>query len=410
MKRRPNEGSIHRRPNGTWCGQINLGPDLDGKRRRKTIYARTEEECTRKVRALLHQLDVNGDLPTSDITLAKWLEDWLERIAANRVKPGTYRSYKTAVDHHIVPSIGKIRIGRLSVAHIRRMHSDITSRQSQRGKGKVSSTTAHNAHRVLSAALADAVREGRVGRNVAALVPAPTKAESDRLGLSGSAAMSLLRSAPEARWLFALLTGARQGERLGLRWSHVDLDNGIADLAWSLTRVTFAHGCDGTCGKKSARVCPSRYLPIPEAMRHEPLAGNHVLMTPKTRGSRRIVPLPAPLIDALRLQQQTTGHSRFGLVWCQDDGSPIEQKEDWTDWQNALTTAGLPKVTLHEARHTTASLLLELGVDVKVISAILGHSNAVITRQYQHASVDLSRAALSGLADRLELTAAAATG
>lgn len=406
LRRRNGEGSLHRRANGTWCAQIDLGYDLDGKRRRKTIYGRTEEDALHKLREAQRQYALNGDLPTSDIPLSKWLDDWLERIAAQRVKPGTLRSYRTAIVHHIKPSIGTIRLGRLSVAHVRKMHADITSMPARRG-GKVSPTTAHNAHRVLSSALADAVREGRVGRNIASIVPAPAKADSERRGLSASAAVSLLRHTPDSRWLAALLLGLRQGERLGLRWSHVDLDAGVADIAWSLTRVTYAHGCGGTCGTTPRR-CPQRTLPIPPGMRHEPLAGNLVLMAPKTRGSRRVVPLPAPLVEALRLQHAVTGRSRLGLVWCDADGDPIDPHDDWKDWHDALKAAGLPKITLHEARHTTATLLLELKVDRRVISELLGHSQMVTTEGYKHVAVDLSREAVSGLAQRLELTAAGA--
>lgn len=407
-RERYGEGSVHQRPNGTWCGQIELGLDASGKRRRKFLYAKTEAELRKKMKVARRQRDDNGDLDTADLTLGRWLDDWLERIAAKRVKPATLRSYRTAVNHHIKPSIGKVRLSRLGATHIRKMHADITGRPSKRSTRTLSTTTAHNAHRVLAAALADAVLEGRVGRNIASIVPAPSKDDSDRLGLTASSAVALLTACPDSRWLAALLLGLRQGERLGLRWSHVDLDAGIADLAWSLTHVSYAHGCGGACGLTPRR-CPKRHLPIPAGMRHEPLEGNLVLMAPKTRGSRRIVPLPDPLLHALRAQHDITSGRRFDLVWCDDDGSPIEPKQDWQDWQDALKQAGLPKVTLHEARHTCASLLLELGVDVKVIGSILGHSQVTTTRGYQHASVDLSRAALAGLAQRLELPAAAAT-
>lgn len=399
-RERRGEGSVHQRPNGSWCGQIDLTPDTSGKRRRKTVYAATEPELRKKMRLLRRQLDDAGDLATSDPRLQTWLADWLERVAARRVKPGTLRAYRTAVTHHINPSIGSIYLSRLSVAHVRRMHADVSDR--------LSTTTAHNAHRVLCAALGDAVLEGKVGRNVAALVAAPPKADNDRLGMSVSTAKTLLRSTTDSRWLAALLLGLRQGERLGLRWDYVDLDNGIADLSWSLAHVTWAHGCKDA-KSHTARSCPERKLPIPAGMRHEVLCGNSVLLTPKTRSSRRVVPLLPPLVHALRQQRETTGNSIYGLVWCNIDGTPIGQKQDWQDWKDALAAAGIPHVTLHEARHTTATLLMELGVDAKVIGAILGQSSVLTTRGYQHVSLELSRAALAGLADRLELPAAAAT-
>lgn len=401
-RERRGEGSVHQRPNGSWCGQVTLQPDSAGRRRRKTIYAATETELRQKMRLLRRQLDDAGDLSTSDPRLETWLTDWLERIAARRVKPGTYRAYRTAVNKWITPAIGSIYLSKLNVTHVRKMHADIIDRQ------ELSPTTARNAHAALSAALDDAMRENRVTRNVAKMVDPPAKDDSDRIGMSASTAMTLLRSTTDSRWLAALLLGLRQGERLGLRWSHVDLDAGIADLSWSLAHVTYSHGCKDSEGH-TARSCPQRRLAIPAGMRHEVLCGNHVLLTPKTRSSRRVVPLLAPLVAALREQQKITGDSAHGLVWCNEDGTPIGQKQDWQDWRDALATAAIPHVTLHEARHTTATLLLELKVDAKIIAAILGHSSVVTTRGYQHASLDLSRAALEGLADRLGLPSGAAT-
>lgn len=394
-----------------WAGQVELGCSSSGQRRRRTIYGRTQAEVVKKIATLRRQLVERGDLPTADMTVAKWLEHWLREIATDRLKPNTLRSYKTAVNKHIVPSLGRQRLGTLSAQHVRQMHRDLKDRG-------LSSTTALNAHRILSVALNDAMREGAVPRNVAAIVRAPSKAVSTRTGLTGEEAIAALKVAAGlplgSRWLAAFLLGVRQGERLGLRWSHLDLEAGVADLSWALQRVTYSHGCvprgaTVTCGKKRGASCPQRRLDIPDGMEHDVLAGNLVLMRPKTEGSIRVVALIEPLRLALLRRQEEVERQRPGyavdhdLVWCTDTGGPIDPRDDWSDWRALLTAAKVPLVTLHEARHTTATLLLELGVDPKVVQQLLGHSSVAVSQGYQHVSLALQREALGDLGRRLEL-------
>lgn len=406
-RRRPGEGGVNRRPNGTFAAVIELAPDTDGKRRRKFAYAKTEREALAALGKMRRQLEETGDLPTADMPLGKWMTYWLENIAFKRVKPGTFVSYRSAVVHYINPSIGKRPLSRLSLAHVRQMH-DYT-----RSLG-CNSTTARKAHRVLAAALNDAVREGRVGRNIASLVPAPAKAVSTRGPLSYAEAVDMLKIAARseetaARWLAAFLLGARQGELLGLRWDHVDLDAGLIDLAWSLQVINYAHGCGGGCGK-TAKGCPQRWLPIPDGFEFERLEENRnlCLLRPKTRTSRRVVPLADALWAALRLHRENAAPNPHGLVWAREDGRPISPKEDWTAWTDLLKAAGIKrKVTLHEARHSTATWLAEEAVAENVIVNLLGHSDVIVNRSYQHLSPATGREALNLLGAKLALPNAA---
>lgn len=417
-RRQRGEGTIYvhkRDANGKpirYAGQVELGWDTEGRRRRKTIYGHSHNEVVRKMQALRRQLHEHGDLPTSDVTLETWLKKWLREIAVDRLKPNTLRSYKTAVHKHIIPAIGRQRLSTLSAQHIRQMHRAIT------GRG-LSSTTALNAHRILAAALNDAIREGYTPRNVATLVRAPAKAVSKRQGLTAEEAVKVLRVAASQRlgstWLFAFLLGVRQGERLALRWSHLDLTVGAADVSWGLQRVTYDHGCmprdaDPTCGKKRGASCPKRKLSIPEGMEYEVLKGNLVLMRPKTDDSRRMVALIEPLRLALLHRQAAVDGERASytedhdLVWCEENGAPIDPRDDWECWHQLLEEAGVRPVAQHEIRHSTATLLLELGVDPRVVQELLGHSKMVTTHIYQHVSLTLQRQALDELGARLELT------
>lgn len=402
-RRRPGEGAVTRRANGTYAAVVELASEpVTGKRRRRFVYAKTEREALSRLKDLQRQLDESGDLPTSDWTVGKWLPYWLEHIARDRVKPGTWQSYKSAVDHYLIPSIGKRPLSRLSPEHIRKMHTYV------RGLG-CNSTTARKAHRVLSIALNDAVKEGKTPRNMASLVRAPAKAVSHRGALSWDEGKKILTVAAKdertgSRWLAAFLLGARQGELLGLRWAHVDLNAGMADLAWSLQPVRWAHGCAEPC-ERIARACPQRRLPIPDGFEYEQLDGNLCLLRPKTDQSRRVLPLPDYLWEALRLLHEQPGPNPHGLVWTRPDGRPVHPRDDWAAWKTLLRAAGIKRsVTLHEARHSTATWLGDSGVPENVAESLLGHSDVLTTRSYTHLSPVIGRAALNQLSERLELT------
>lgn len=390
-----------------YVGQIDLGYDVDGKRRRKTIYGTSRQDVKEKMAKATRELADRGDLPTSDITVAQWLTYWLEHIAADRLKPGTITGYRTVVSQRLIPALGKHRLERLAPHHIREMHQQIIT-------AGLSSTTAGNAHRVLSSALNDAVREGRLGRNVAAITRAPGKDKSDRSNLTAAEAIQVMKAAADTRngstWLFALLLGLRQGERLGLRWSHVDLETREIDVTWSLQRTSWAHGCKPPCGLKAPR-CPKRSPEIRRDLEHVTLEDNYVLLAPKTEHSRRVIPLPDIVLIPLerRLaqveQERRLYDADHNLVWCRPDGGPIRPRDDWQTWRDLLTQCKIRAATLHEARHTTATLLFELGVDQHVITAILGHSEVTVTRGYQHVSRTLARDALNELGTTLALPA-----
>lgn len=404
-RRRPGEGSVYQRKNGTWAATLDLGLDENGDRRRRHVYRKTEDEAVKALGKLRRQLEDHGDLPTADMRVDKWLNYWLDNIAAQRIKPGTMVSYRGAVKNYLIPSLGKRPLSRLAPQHVREMHAYVKAQG-------CNSTTARNAHRILAAALNDAVRDGRVARNIVALVPAPLKAASKRGALTFPEAKAMLSKATEdertaSRWLAAFLLGARQGECLGLRWPYVDLDRGEIDLAWSLQRVGWAHGCGMTCDR-SARACPEKMLPIPDGYEYEQLDRTLCLLRPKTKGSQRVVGIPDMLLAALHLRrkQSLTEPNPHNLVWTRPDGRPIDPKDDWTAWADLRSV--LPehkrRVTLHEARHSVVTWLAEAGVAENVIMGITGHSDVLVNRSYQHVSPEIGRQALNLLGVQLAIT------
>ena len=211
----------------------------------------------------------------------------------------------------------------------------------------------------------------------------------------------------------ALLLGLRQGEALGLEWSRVDLEAGTIDLSWQLQRLPFRHGCTvvtassgvdtASCGRRRAGSCPQRVLDVPSGFQHRPLAGALALTRPKSAAGYRVIPIPAFVAIALRNHREWHGPAFNGLVFARPDGTPIDPSEDSAAWHAALKRAGLPSLKLHAARHTTATLLLELDVDARIVQTIMGHSTAAMTRAYQHGSREMQRRAMDQMGALFEI-------
>jgi integrase len=404
-RRQRGEGSVYQRKDGLWVGEIDLGW-RDGKRRRKVVYDRTQRAAIKKLNDVKARIAKHGDIPTAGMRVDKWLETWLTEIcpAKEKMRPNSLRNYRTNVNNYLIPTIGKERLDRLSPAHVRRVRTYIMDELG------LSSTSAMHAHAVLSTALNDAKREGLVSVNVTDLVDPPKRAASDRRALSMPEVVALLEHVQNdrlgSRWLAALLLGARQGELLGLEWDRVDLQNGTADLSWQLQRIPYKHGCTG-CGRRGADRCPQRVLNTTAGFEYRQLVGNQCLTRPKTEGSTRLVPLPAPLVTALEtrhrlyLGEKATYGADHGLVWPRTDGRPMDAEADSAAWRTHLAAVGLPAVKQHAARHTAATLLLSIGVPQEIIMSILGHSDAVTTRGYQHIDLTMQRQALGQLASAL---------
>lgn len=407
------EGSVYfRASDQRWCGTLTLPSSDPSKRRRKTITGKTEREALQKLAKMRKQLLIEGDLPTSTQTFGSWLNVWFTTIALKKIRPKTAATYRSLLQQYIIPTVGSVQLEKLTPAHIRRVADKITSTPSATKPGEtLSSSTAAQAYRIMSVALEYALREGRVSRNVAKLTDAPRKARTTLTVLTPADALKVLRSVsgdlandipPDrlaSRWWAAFLTGARQGELLGLELDRVGDD---LDLSWQLQRLSWEHGCERkgkvwACDRKRAAECPAKKITSPPDWEHRHLTGGMWLSRPKSTAGYRIIPLVEPLrtIVEKRVAVAATEPNPHGLLWTSDlkrdkrgipqplDGSPIDPSVDSAAWHDILARAGVPDARLHDARHTTASLLLEAQVPEPIIMKILGHNSYAVTRGYQ---------------------------
>ena len=365
MTRRATGGSIdYHAPRDLWRARY-VGADG----RRHAIYAKTRREAQERLRSALRDAD-HGIRPVGrQATVAGFLGEWLDGSVEQRCRPSTVQSYRATVKRYIAPAIGKVPLAKLGPEHVARMLADLTAR------GDLSPTTVRYVRVILRIAMGRALKEGKVARNVAALVDPPRRVTYERRPLTAEQ-VSVLRAALaghrlEALVLTAIGTGARQGELLALRWQDVDLMAGTV------------------------------------AIRHTLQVGSRDLTDTKTERSRRTLHLPLAVQAALRRHHQGQAAERDhakvwdarGFVFATRQGGPLDSRNVTTDLQAVVARIGLPRQRFHDLRHAYATLLIEAGADLYEVSRGLGHSSIATTANVYAHLTDVMR---QRVADRMD--------
>lgn len=406
---------------GLWRGVTDDGFWPDGRRRQRYVYAKTQTEARAKLKELKKELDEHGAPIDKAMTVEGWAERWLREVCEPTMKPAALQGYESAVNRWIVPTLRRKRVALLKPTDVRAVNRAMFD--AGRAPASVRKT-----HAVLSSMLEAARLDGLIARNVAKDVEPPSNVaavENRRDALSTPDALEVLRTAamlPDGtRWWVALLAGVRQGERIGATIDSLDFDNHTFTVQWSLTEARFRHGCpaDDPCGKKRGGSCPDRKLRVAPDMEYRQLDGRLCLVRPKS-GKVRTFPMIPALEDALRRYlAAATGPNPHGLIWRNADGSPMTAEQDQEAWRSLLLSAGVISAeqakpekerasgtpvtpTTHWARHTTSTVLMELGVDPKIVGEIVGHVAERTTRGYQHVSSSAARAALTQLGEHFQ--------
>lgn len=321
-------------------------------------------ESVAALAALLRRRDHRRQDPRK-IRLGPYLQQWVSSLSG--LAPATVRQHEMIIRVHLVDALGGFTLAELGPADVDRYLSRVD----------LDPQTRRHHRATLRRALQDAVREGIVDRNVAALAHAPTLPHRERQVLDVAQVRNLLEATVGSRWhaLFALgaTAGLRLSECLGLTWGNVDLDAGELHVRHALTKMA-----DGRLRRKAPKSAKSRrsVALLPVAVR---ALRAHKAIQDTDRGDR-----PKP-IDA--------------YVFTTPTGQPIHGSNVLPHLYRALADASLPRVTFHDLRHSAATMLYVAGVPLPVISDMLGHSTIRITADlYRHRVPELSRDA----ADRLQ--------
>lgn len=413
-RRDPGMGSLYQRSSdGIWIGTIEAGWTETGARRRVTVSAKTEAAAKRKLRDKRAEIE-RGGLPVvgARVTVKSWAEEWLGQ-AERTMRPGSFATARSSINLWVIPTIGHKRFSALTPGDVRAVA------QKQRAAGRSSSTELRT-HSVLMTMLKAAMLEGHPLHPRVLATKAPTKAVSDREAMTVEQALAILPWAGElhhgSRFLAALLQGMRQAECLGLTWPAVDLEANTITVEWQLKPLPYKVARDRSSGFRVPDGYEARRLSLTPTVDAE---GNEVaptgamhLVRPKSKAGYRVIPIVPVMREALLKWRERSAElipsNPHQLVWPNLNGAPTYYKVDDEEWYGIQQAADVQHpagrlFTIHEARHTTATLLLEAGVDPTVIVAIMGHSDILTTRGYQHVRTDRAMEALEKVAARLEL-------
>jgi integrase len=253
-------------------------------------------------------------------------------------KPSAIRSYEAALRDHIVPRLGRTRLGDVQHRDVQRIADDLLA------DGRDPSTI-RNALMPLRVIFRRAVEDGDLAVNPCTHLRLPAvRGRRERIA-SPDEAQRLLAALPDADraiWATALYAGLRRGELLALAWDDVDLATGVI-------RVQRAYDDK-----------------------------DRVEVEPKSRAGRRIVPIVGALRDALVEYKAREARDR-GLVFGSSAETPFQPSTVWRRARTSWQRAGLEPIGLHEARHTFASVLIAAGVNAKAITTYMGHASVQTT-------------------------------
>ena len=350
---------------------------VTGKRRQITKGGfTTRREAQQALTEALRSVQQGAFVARTKLTRGDYLEgEWLPAIRAT-VRPTTWEHYAGNVRAHIVPRLGAVSLADLSPAQLNAFYAELLASGRRQRAGGLSPKTVRHVHTLLRKALQDAVRWGRVVRNVADQADPPRPPATEMKVWTPDQLRSFLSSVREERlyplWRLMAMTGMRRGEVLGLRWRDLDLE--AARLSVVSTRVARQAGA----------------------------------AEPKTRKGRRSIALDAGTVAALREHRRRQVEERLvigpgfndeNLVFIWADGRPYRPEWLSREFERVSRLSGLPRIRLHDVRHSYATAALAAGIPAKVVSERLGHAQVSITLDtYSHVLPSLDESAADRVA------------
>jgi len=301
------------------------------------------------------------------LTVKQYLEDeWLPSIES-ALRPSTFASYEQHVEGHLVPELGSTPLQKLTPGAIGTLLRKLQKEGKGRGREGLSPATVRHVWVTLHKALKDAVKRDYIVKNPADAVSPPQATGSDSHEMrtwtedQGKAFLGHVRADREfPLWRLMLTTGLRRGEACGLRWDDVDLVAATLSVRRQLVNVGY------------------------EVKESEP----------KTKAGKRRISLDDATILTLRAQadQQLADSGEWkeawtdtGYVFTREDGLPYHPDRVTKLFDQAVAGSRLPRIRLHDLRHSHASHLLKAGVHPKVVQERLGHASIGITMdRYSH--------------------------
>ena len=351
------EGTVYRRADGRWEAAFGI----DGRRQR--YVGRSQREVRVKLQAARRALEQGIVLSGSSQRVEEYLTGWLEDSVQPSVRWTTHRAYSLCM-RRLFPLVGHLRLTALPPQAVRAAYAALL----QKG---LSRRSVEQTHTVLHRALRQAVLWGLMLRNPTEAVTVPRPIQREMHTISEQQVGRLFQASRghrlRALWVLLATTGLRLGEARGLLWSDIDFAGGRLVVNRALQRQTGA---------------------------------GYVFVEPKTARSRRTVYLAPGTISVLiehrrrQVEDQLAAGpewNKTGLVFTTSVGRPVDGTWAIKWFHRALEGAGLPRIRIHDLRHTAATHLLRRGVHPKVVQELVGHSTISLTLDtYSHVAPALN--------------------
>jgi len=354
------KGYRRQRTPGSWEIFIDYGRDpATGKRRQHSETVRgTAADADKRIRTLIDQVERNSFVNSKHITFSDWLKRWYQDYVLTRTRSRTADSYRSEIRNHIVPALGQIRLSRLSPQHLQDYYTKALTSGKLDSDAGLSRRTVLYHHHIISEALKHAVRMGVLSHNPAEMVDPPRLIRREISILAPRNIPRFLEAIWESIYsvLFytAFATGMRLGELLALTWEDIDLERGFISVTKALSKR----------------------------------GGGIKIEDTKTDYGRRRIEISSSLLRVLREHRnaeqkkgETLGRplEETDLVFSYPGNRPLDPSTITHKFTEVIRRAGLPHLTFHGMRHSHASILIARGVDIKSVSARLGHASTSFT-------------------------------
>ena len=371
-KRKAGDGTVRQRKDGRWEGRIVIGYDDNSYPKTKNVLAKTKKECVEKLQKLKEECGgLKPEKVRSEMPFGDWLTYWYENHSKPKIRPTTQETYESRIRLHIIPEIGDIPLNKLTQNDLQQFYGRLKKSGRKRftdkyGEG-LSDRMVRMCHATCRSALEKAVQDGLIRVNPAIGCKLPPKRAREMQVLDRDELQRFLIQAQAEGYyelfLLDLATGLRRGELMALQWDDLDFETGVLNVNKQVYQVN----------------------------------GELQFSEPKTKNSIRKIVLPLSVVEVLREYKKTVD-SRWMFPSPVKEDRPITPSVVRKRLQLILEHAGCKHVRFHDLRHTFATLALQNGMDVKTLSAMLGHVSAATTLDiYTHITDDMQRTAAANI-------------